>query len=215
MDACCSPSPTSAAKGLQAALVASSLHTLVRATVDREDALPKLAERINDYLVDYLPEHSFVTMLLVTLDVHSGKFEALSAGHPGAFVVSQSGALRQLQQYVNVGLGMMQTTFAAQAGELDVGDVLLLFTDGVTELENQDRVPLGEERLGTGCSQIVTTNPGASLVSMRERLLGMCGAYRGSSFAADDSTFLLARRRATLLPPHSKRTQPGIAPSSS
>ena len=190
-------------KGLQAALVASSLHTLVRSTADTGRSLPDLVSRINDYLVDYLPEHSFVTMLLIALNVHTGELEALSAGHPGAFVMSADGTRRVLQRNENVGLGMMRTEFTSEHTQLSVGDVLLLFTDGLTEMEDQNRVPLGEERLGMGCTQIVSLNPGASLDSMRERLMGMCSAYRRSAFAADDSTFLVARRRPTLLPPPS------------
>ena len=52
-------------------------------------------------------------------------------------------------------------------------------------------------------SQIVAINPRASVSSMRERLIEMCRAYRGSGLAADDSTFLVARRRPTLRPPSS------------
>ncbi len=188
-------------KGMQAALVASSLHTLVRATADTGRPLADLMRRINDYLLSYLPEHSFVTMTCVALDCHTGELEVISAGHPAAFVVRPDGSLRCLQQNENVGLGMIQSTFLPEHSVLAQDDVLLLFTDGLTEMEDQRREPLGADRLGMGFSQIVAINPSATVSSMRERLIEMCRAYRGSGLAADDSTFLVARRRLTLRPP--------------
>jgi len=188
-------------KGMQAALVASSLHTLVRATADTGRPLADLMRRINDYLLSYLPEHSFVTMTCVALDCHTGELEVISAGHPAAFVVRPDGSLRCLQQNDIVGLGMIQSTFLPEHSVLAQDDVLLLFTDGLTEMEDQRREPLGADRLGMGFSQIVAINPSATVSSMRERLIEMCRAYRGSGLAADDSTFLVARRRLTLRPP--------------
>ncbi len=190
-------------KGLQAALVASSLHTLVRATADTSPPLPELMRRCNEYLISYLPEHSFVTMTCVALDCHTGELEVVSAGHPAAFVVRPDGSLRTLQQNENVGLGMIQSHFRSEHSVLSLDDVLLLYTDGLTEMEDQRREPLGADRLGMGFSQIVAINPRATVSSMRERLIEMCRAYRGSGLAADDSTFLVARRRPTLRPPSS------------
>ena len=60
-------------KGLQAALIASMLHTMVRATVDNGRPLVELAQRLNKHLCSYLPMHSFVTMVCVALDLGTGR----------------------------------------------------------------------------------------------------------------------------------------------
>jgi serine phosphatase RsbU (regulator of sigma subunit) len=191
-------------KGLQAALVASSIHTLVRASCELARDLPSLMGRLNDYLLDYLPDHSFVTMQCVAVNCASGAIEFVSAGHPAAIVIRESGALDVLHQADNVGLGIIKTDFISQKSQLDGGDVLLMYTDGLTEMVNNQGEPFGAERLASEFCRIVSLSPGASVDSMRRRLNDLCETYRGARAAADDRTFLVATRRTstkTLMPP--------------
>jgi serine phosphatase RsbU (regulator of sigma subunit) len=184
-------------KGLQAALVASSIHTLVRASCELAKDLPGLMLRINDYLLGYLPEHSFVTMMCIAVDCETGDLEVVSAGHPGAIVIRGARELEVLQESENVGLGMIQTGFVSFQSRLDVGDVLLMYTDGLTEMVNSQGEPFGSERLAAEFCRLVSLNPTASVESMRRRLTDALNTYRGARTAADDRTFLVAARRST------------------
>lgn len=184
-------------KGLQAALVASSLHTMVHATVDAGGTLTQLIQSCNAYLCNYLPEHSFVTMVLVAIDTSTGEIEVVNAGHPPAFAVSSDGRIRELQSERNVALGMMETVMEIERSMLIGDEVLVLYSDGLTELVDENQVALGEERLSAGMAQIVRQEPYASVEDYRERVLQMLDSFRGSQLAADDSTFLVARRPQT------------------
>lgn len=183
-------------KGLQAALVASSLHTLVRASRELAGDLPRLMKRLNEYLLGYLPEHSFVTMMCVVINCQTGETDLVCAGHPGAIVVRAGGQYEILSEGDNVGLGIVPSQFQTLSIQLNVGDVLLLYTDGITEMVNLLGEPFGTDRLGLEFQRIVAVNPLASMDSMRHRLVDLCNAYRGSQIAADDSTFLIATRQS-------------------
>jgi len=182
-------------KGLQAALVASSVHTLVHASREVGNDLPQLMHRLNEYLLGYLPDHSFVTMLCILVDCLTGATELVSAGHPGAIVARNGSYVEILNDSDNVGLGMIPSDFVAWANQLDAGDVLLMYTDGLTEMVNLQNEPFGVERLAEEFQRIVAINPTASVDSMRHRLSDLCNAYRGLRTANDDRTFLLATRR--------------------
>ena len=177
-------------KGLQAALVASSVHTLVRASREFCNDLPLLMKRLNEYLLGHLPEHSFVTMLCILLDCQTGEFELVSAGHPAAIIIRGGSCDEILSQTDNVGLGIVPSTFVTLSSQLYVGDVLLMYTDGLTEMVNMKNEPFGTERLAAEFQRIVALNPSASVDSIRQRLTGLCNAYRGSRMATDDRTFL-------------------------
>jgi hypothetical protein len=126
-------------KGMQAALVASSLHTLVRATVDGGSPPADLMERLNRHLCRYLPDHVFVTMPCVAVEAQSGEMEVVSAGHPSAVVADPYGRVSSIDIGHNVGpwvplqdtgaasfAGASNTSFTGQAWTNDIshGDVI-------------------------------------------------------------------------------------------
>lgn len=182
-------------KGLQAALVTSSVHTMVRATTDGGRSLPELMERVNKHLCEWLPAHSFVTMVAIAVDPVTGETECVNAGHPPPIAVSGSGVLRFLQSAINPALGVALTTMESERGTLAPGDVLLLYTDGLTELRNMSKEMLGQERLGDGFLRICVTEGarGVSAISSGVRLL--LEAFRGDQLPEDDRAFLVVRRR--------------------
>ncbi|MEM1032507.1 MAG: SpoIIE family protein phosphatase [Myxococcota bacterium] len=182
-------------KGLQAALVSSSLHTLVRATLDSVGGLPKLARRTNRYLCSYLPSDSFVTMTTLILDPRTGAVECINAGHPPPLVVHPSGAMRFLQAEENVAYGIMDTEFELERSVLAPGEVLLLYTDGLFELMNPEGEPLGMERFSRGVAEMIKRSDQAPTDHYKQALMRMLENFRGAGLASDDSTFLFARRR--------------------
>jgi len=182
-------------KGLQAALVTSSLHTMVRASVDVQPSLSALIERVNRHLCDWLPPHSFVTMVAVAVDPATGELECVNAGHPPVLVVDRDGDLRALQSSVNPALGMIQTPMESERTMLEFGDVLAMYTDGITELRNIRKEMLGQERLGEGFSHICAARAGEGSADIGDALRRMLDEFGGDQLPEDDRAFLLAQRR--------------------
>ena len=186
---------------VQAALVASSLHTYVRATVEIGRPLPELVQRVNRHLCRYLPDHVFVTMLCIAADLETGEIEVVSAGHPSPYIADRSGRVWSLDVGHNIGLGITDTEITSGAYQLEPDDVLFLYTDGLIEAVNEQRVPLGSQRLAQMFSRVVSRHGGGGMHAMKEALFAELRAYRGSQLTSDDTTFLLARRRGSIHPP--------------
>jgi serine phosphatase RsbU (regulator of sigma subunit) len=181
-------------KGLQAALVSSSLHTIVRAAADTNPPLADLMERVNRHLCEWLPAHSFVTMVAAVVDPRTGQLECVNAGHPPVIVVDRRGALRLLQEAENPALGMVPVTMATQLSRLEPGEVLAMYTDGLTELRNDVKDMLGQEQLGKHLGRICVERRAQGAEAMREGLMDALDTFRGDEPPEDDRTFLLARR---------------------
>lgn len=181
-------------KGLQAALVGASLHTMVRAVADSAPPVADLVERVNRHLCEWLPEHSFVTLVAATLDPATGELECVNAGHPPVMIIDTQGAVRTLQEAENPALGIAPAPMATQSTRLQHGDVLAMYTDGLTELRNQEREELGVERLGAELCRAAVARARDPVEATGEALLEALDAFRGEVSPEDDQTFLLARR---------------------
>jgi len=190
-------------KRLQASLVSASVHTMVIVVLDTEGvdgslnerAVVELVVRMNNYLCSYLPEDSFVTLTCIALDPATGDLHCVNAGHPAALVLAQrDGRVRPLQSEKNIALGIMDTRFEVERSVLAVGEVLLLYTDGLTEMRDEQRIALGEERFAAAVSDIVCRHADASVAALKDALVSYLNSYRGSQLSTDDTTFLFARR---------------------
>jgi sigma-B regulation protein RsbU (phosphoserine phosphatase) len=182
-------------KGLQASLIASSLHTMVRATTDNGRSLVDLVERVNKHLCSYLPLHSFVTMVCVALDLSTGALECVNAGHPPGVIGAPDGSTRFLQAAVNPALGMVEVPLSSETTVLLPGEVLVLYTDGLSELKNTHKELLGVDEFASGFGRICSMSSGAHMSELADRLNVMLDAFRGDQLPEDDRAFLLARRR--------------------
>jgi sigma-B regulation protein RsbU (phosphoserine phosphatase) len=181
-------------KGLHAAMVGSSLHTMVRAAADANPPLSRLVERVNRHLCEWLPEDSFVTMVGATIDPATGEMECVNAGHPPVLVLDGRGSLRQLQAAENPALGIAPVAMISQRTRLSPGSVLALYTDGLTELTNPEGEMLGVARLGEELSAIRAGTTGG-VAAMCAALIVRLDAFRRGEHPGDDCTFLLAQRR--------------------
>lgn len=180
-------------KGLQASLIASSLHTLVHVLTEVSSDVPALVQRINRHLLKYLPDHSFVTAVFVAVDLACGALECVSAGHPPALIVNASGAVRRLRAGENLALGMIDFEPQAQTLTLLEHETLLMYTDGLSEASDPEGRILGVEELSRRCAALIGSAPGAELSMLSMRLRQSIAAYRGGLMATDDAAFLLAR----------------------
>jgi serine phosphatase RsbU (regulator of sigma subunit) len=180
-------------KGLSAALVASSCHTMVHANVRAGKDLAVVTAELNQYLVEDLGGNSFVTLLAVAIDPRTGEFEWVNGGHPPALIVAASGDLRELKSPGNPPLGVDPQPPRLLKDRLGPGELLVIYTDGVTELLDPAGEMLGLEGLSKGLRQTYGSNPSAPVPELAERLTSLLDQYQRGAVAADDRTFLLAR----------------------
>lgn len=135
-------------KGIPAALFMMRAKTLIHEGM--EDGLPlsTAVERANASLCEGNEKCMFVTAWVGVLDWDTGRIEYVNAGHnPPVHWHSETARWEWLPKSIGMPLGLMDLPYASSFLECRVGDLILLYTDGVTEATNVDIKLYGDKRL--------------------------------------------------------------------
>jgi sigma-B regulation protein RsbU (phosphoserine phosphatase) len=179
-------------KGPAAALLMSSLHAAVHAHSDMHNSLAKTIGAVNRYLVDSTPANRFVTLFYAELDPKNGSLAFLNAGHNPPLIVHAGGTMEQLAAG-GLPLGIMANAdFREGKTRLHPGDVLVIYSDGVSEAVN----PKGEEFGPTRLYETVVRNLDASAAGIRDRIESALTKFCQGTPAADDITLVICKRLA-------------------
>jgi sigma-B regulation protein RsbU (phosphoserine phosphatase) len=145
-----------------------------------------LCARLNVLLCRNMASDRFVTLFYGHLDGPARRLRYVSAGHNPPFVLHADGSHERLREGGGV-LGVFTTqAFRSGVAQLQSGDRLVLFTDGVTEACNADEQEFGEERLLTVLQENRRRGPGEI---QKEILLAVSAFSRG--IWRDDATLLV------------------------
>ncbi len=180
-------------KGLPAALVASSVHTMVRASVLGGLGLATLMENLNQYLSQMLTEDCFVTMVAAAVDVKAGTIEVVNAGHPPPLLIHPGQQTIAMEFGVNSPLVCEETPLLTRTYSIAPGQMLALYTDGLSEQWDDSHEQLGIAGLTRELSEIIA-DPGMSAHAASRELSRRLDLRLGGRQPDDDRTFLLARR---------------------
>ncbi|MDQ6649078.1 MAG: SpoIIE family protein phosphatase [Actinomycetota bacterium] len=133
-------------KGVPAALVMASTHSMLRASAPRLIAPGAVLKRVNEVLYDDIPAHMFVTCLAVVLDPDTGEITYANAGHDLPYVRTQDGVVELRARGMPLGL-MPGMEYEEQTAVLRPGDSMLMHSDGLAEAHAPDREMFGFPRL--------------------------------------------------------------------
>ncbi len=178
-----------AGKGADAALLMSSLHACVRAQARVAASLNEVMREINQYVYENTPPEKFVTLFYAELDPPSGSLRYSNAGHPPPLVVRRSGEVVRLEAG-GIPVGILSRVLYGQ-GEvaLDPGDVLILYSDGISESLNGDK-EFGESPLIEAARQ----NPECAAGELRDRIGEALERFAGAAPPADDRSLVVVKR---------------------
>lgn len=183
-------------KGLGAAMVASTLHSIVHTCQRTHVTLIEMVKTLNDHLCHHLDPTTFATMLFIALDPRDGKFYMVNAGHPVPVIIHPSGEKEYIEEALHYPLGIQPFEVDVYAGMLPEGSTLAIFTDGLTEIPLLDGHLLGVNGVGKNIGEVLTNNPHANLEEVADLLTMKLDALAApGSEQHDDKTFLLLRRR--------------------
>jgi serine phosphatase RsbU (regulator of sigma subunit)/pSer/pThr/pTyr-binding forkhead associated (FHA) protein len=179
-------------KGTAAALLMSSLHAAVHAQSASHDSLVATISAVNRYLADNIPANRFVTLFYAELDPQSGALSFLNAGHNPPLIVHSAGTVEQLASG-GLPLGIKRDAEYREGRTLlQPGDVLVIYSDGVTEAVS----PNGEEFGATRLYEVVSRNVNASAAGIRDRIESSLTKFAQGTSAADDITLVIVKRQA-------------------
>jgi serine phosphatase RsbU (regulator of sigma subunit) len=179
-------------KGTAAALLMSSLHAAVHAQSASHDSLVATISAVNRYLADNIPANRFVTLFYAELDPNSGALSFLNAGHNPPLIVHSAGTVEQLASG-GLPLGIKpDAEYREGRTQMQPGDVLVIYSDGVTEAVS----PTGEEFGATRLYEVVARNVNASAAGIRDRIESSLTKFAQGTSAADDITLVIVKRQA-------------------
>src|SRR5678815_3845765 len=179
-------------KGTAAALLMSSLHAAVHAQAGSHDSLVATISAVNRYLADNIPANRFVTLFYAELDPGSGALSFLNAGHNPPLIVHAAGTVEQLASG-GLPLGIKpDADYREGRTQLLPGDVLVIYSDGVTEAVS----PTGEEFGPTRLYEVVSRNVTSSAAGIRDRIESALTKFAQGTAAADDITLVIVKRQA-------------------
>lgn len=147
-------------KGLPAAMLISQIQAMIKSELHNGNTIEAVLAHLNRQLVDFTPRNKFVTLFLGILDKCSGVLQYAGAGHNQPLVISASGGITALDAG-GPGLGIAsRAVYHTGTATLQPGDVLFLYTDGITETMNTLREEYGEQRLQELLRQRRLAGPG-------------------------------------------------------
>src|SRR5688572_9882583 len=179
-------------KGAAAALLMSSLHAAVHAQAASHDSILRTITGVNRYLAENIPANRFITLFYAELDPKTGSLAFLNAGHNPPLIVHAAGTMEQLAAG-GLPLGIMpDADYREGTTKLSHGDVLVIYSDGVTEAQS----PSGEEFGPTRLYDVVARNLDASAAGIRDRIESALTKFSQGTPAADDITLVIVKRQA-------------------
>lgn len=179
-------------KGTAAALLMSSLHAAVHAQTGSHDSLVGTISAVNRYLAENTPANRFITLFYAELDPATGALSFLNAGHNPPLIIHAAGTVEQLASG-GLPLGIKpDADYREGRTFLYRGDVLVIYSDGVTEAVS----PAGEEFGPTRLYEVVSRNVDASAAGIRDRIESALTKFSQGTRAADDITLVIVKRQA-------------------
>ena len=189
-----------AGKGTSAALYMAELKGLVMALSQTYQSPRQLLIEANRILSDNIDSRSFITMTYAVIDLVNGVMTYARAGHTPLIYLPGPAAVQQGAQVLvpsGMVLGLRIDGAVAKFNELleevqiplHTGDVLVFYTDGITEAMNNDSDLFGDSRL----SRIVEEHGHLESGELRERILREIEAFVGTADQHDDMTMILIK----------------------
>jgi adenylate cyclase len=186
-------------KGIPAALLMAVTKGVIRdAVLTFEPALDRILAEANRRLAVASAELQseggvFVTAFAGILDLRSGEVDYASAGHDSPFILGGNTGLRQLLTEGGPPLGAVdEFRYPVDHDRIESGEVLLLFTDGVTEAENGEHTLYSSERLAKALATAQVSDARRVVTSVIDDV----SRFIGDAEQADDITLLAVRRVA-------------------
>jgi phosphoserine phosphatase RsbU/P len=171
---------------LPAALLMSNLQAAVRGLASPSLAPEDLCARLNALLCRNMASDRFVTLFYAHLDGPARRLRYASAGHNAPFILHADGSHDRLREGGGVLGVFVNQVFRSGVAQLQSGDRLVLFTDGVTEACNADEEEFGEARL----LRVLQENRRRSSADMQKEILLAASGFSGGIWQ-DDATLLV------------------------
>ena len=179
-----------AGKGSPAALLMALLLAVLRTLVDEQMEPRALVARLNRQIWRHTPGSRFITLFYGVYTPSSGALTYVNAGQNPPLLRRAGGAIERLGG-TGIALGMFDaSTYESVDTSIDHGDLLMLYSDGITEAEN----PAGQPFEEAGLERLVAARGGDAPAVLAPAILQAVEAHARASRFTDDLTVLILKR---------------------
>ena len=176
-------------KGVGPALLMANLQASLRTTQAMGASLAESAEKINRLVYENTPSDMFITFFMALVDPVRRMIRYVNAGHNPPLLISGIGRVQMLSEGGLLFGVVRDTRYREGVLPLRPGDLLLMYTDGVSEAMNCEEEEYGEKRL----AELASAKREIPLADLLASIEQEVCAYHGSHVYTDDFTLLAAR----------------------
>ncbi len=174
-------------KGMPAALLMMRTFTSLRLLAGNNPGFEGVIPSVNNMLAGNNDDMMFVTIFAGVLNVRTGVFRYVNAGHNPPFISLGGGEYRLMDLPADTVVGIVgQSQFCISELRLNPGDSLLLYTDGIPEATNSQKIMFETDRM----EKALNGKPHTSMKSVVQSLEKAVGAFVGNAKQHDDLTIM-------------------------
>ena len=177
-----------AGKSIAAALLVSALHAAIQLLFAEGRALNDIATELNKHIHRWSAENKFVTLIIVKINRTAQTLEFVNAGHNTCYAVTGDRLESLRSNGLPVGI-FGHSSYTTQSCAFPSGSVVVMYSDGITEAENE----AGEEFDTSRLEVLLTESAGASASALRDRIAAAVDAFVDNAPQKDDQTLVIAR----------------------
>lgn len=180
-----------AGKGMPAAMLMSSLQARLQILVESDENPASIVQRLNRSIAANCPDNRFITFFLTSIDPATGEMRYCNAGHNPPLLIRANGLTERLEGG-GIILGILPVAqYSEQRATIRPGDVLVLFSDGVSEaMPTGIDEEFGESRISMSILNNYSRPAGEMIDALIQDLQNWCA---GTPYA-DDVTLLIAKK---------------------
>jgi sigma-B regulation protein RsbU (phosphoserine phosphatase) len=174
-------------KGLPAALLMANFQAALKSLASQNRSPADVTTRLNDLLYANIPLHKFITAFYGVVNIPHRTLTFSNAGHNPPLLVRDNGQCIRLEAGGTVLGAFPDAPFAQDEIQLQPGDRLLLFTDGLTEATDDSGEQFGEQRL----IELLRELRGDCAEDLKDRMLNSAAQFCGNNFRDDAALMVI------------------------
>ncbi len=176
-------------KGVPAALLMANLQAFLKSICKQRIPLGEASNLINDLVSENTSNGSFITFFWGILNDATRQMTYVNAGHNPPLLIRDNKILKLRTGGMILGVMTTLIPYNSETVELEKGDLLILFTDGITEAMNPDFVEFSDERL----EELSLNMAGKSSVEILENIMNEVKIYINGAEQSDDITLIIIK----------------------
>ncbi len=175
--------------GLGSGYLVSAIKALAHDQIESGIDIVRLFRNINNFLIERYAGNEFMTLIGGLYDASTGVFEFINAGHLSPIILRENGSIETIKSGHRI-LGVIPSPFTTDEIKLNLGDRLILYSDGITETFSPSEEIYGETRF----RKFLVDNKHLSSQKLLSALESVLKEFRNGGELTDDMSLIFLKR---------------------